>query len=65
MFGYPMSAVRKAIIASISVIVAVGNVLVQVMGDGTITTQDWVTVGVALAVALGVYKVRNEPYPVV
>lgn len=62
MFGYPIPAVRKFIVALIAVVVAVGNVVVEVMGDGSVTTQDWVTIGVALAVALGVYKVKNETY---
>lgn len=56
-----MAPYRKFVVAALSVIVAVGNVLLKAMDDAQITDFEWGAVVVAALVAAGVYQVPNEP----
>jgi hypothetical protein len=55
-----VSEVRKAVVAVLAVLVAVGNAFVSAVGDDALSSQDVVTVIVAALVAIGVYVVPNE-----
>jgi len=53
-----MNAYRKTIAA---VLGAGGTWCLAALSDGSITTMEWVALGIALATALGVYTVPNDP----
>lgn len=53
-----MSAYAKTIAAAIA---TAAITLQVVMSDGTVTTSEWITVGLAALGALGVYAVPNKP----
>lgn len=56
-----LANVRKFLVALIPVVVTVGNLIVDALTDGVITTQEVIATVVAALVAAGVYQVRNEP----
>lgn len=56
-----MSRYAKALVALIPVVLAGLKVLYDGLGDGAVTTQEWVAVAVAAFTAAGVYLVPNRP----
>lgn len=53
---------RKFIVAAVGVIVLYGTIVGDVLGEHDFTTLEGVVGGlIALATALGVYGVKNEP----
>lgn len=57
-----MSKYRKAIVAAVLGIAIAGLLAAKVaLGDGTITPAEWVAIALALAQAVPVWAVKNEP----
>jgi hypothetical protein len=47
---------------TVAAAVAAGAIAVQAaLSDSTITTAEWVTIGLAVLGALGVYAAKNQP----
>lgn len=53
-----MNSIRKTIAA---VLGAAGTWCVAALPDGSVTQMEWVALGIAVATALGVYSVPNDP----
>ena len=53
-----MAAYRKTIAA---VLGAAGTWCLAALPDGSVTQMEWVALGIAVACALGVYSVPNNP----
>jgi hypothetical protein len=53
-----MNAYRKTVAALLG---AAGTWCVAAIPDGRITSMEWVALGIAVATALGVYSVPNDP----
>jgi hypothetical protein len=51
----------KFIVALIPALLAALKVLSDALGDGSVSTQEWIALAVAALAALGVYGVRNVP----
>jgi hypothetical protein len=58
--GYALSEVRKALVAAVPFIIAAGKVVSDGLGDGTVSTQEWLTAGVAGLAAYGVFRLKNQ-----
>lgn len=57
----------KTIVAVVGAAVVIGNEVAEAVstayGDGKFETNDAVTIGIAVATAIGVYAKRNTPAP--
>lgn len=57
-----MSKYKKFLVAAaVPVLLAAFNAYQEVMGDGQVTTADWIAVIIAALGAAGVYAAKNEP----
>lgn len=56
-----MTRYRKALIAAIPAALAGLKVLSDALGDGTVSSQEWIALTVAILGALGVYAAPNDP----
>lgn len=55
-----LSPYFKSIAAALG---AAGIAVQAALTDGEITTAEWLTIGIAVLTALGVYQVENRPAP--
>ena len=56
-----MTRYRKALIAAIPAVLAGLKVLSDALGDGTVSSQEYIALAVAVLGALGVYAAPNDP----
>lgn len=56
-----MSRYAKALVAAVPFILAALKVLSDALGDGTVSTQEWLGTAIAALGALTVYAVPNRP----
>lgn len=56
-----MSRYAKALVASVPFIIAALKVISDGLGDGVVSTQEWLSAAIAALGALAVYAVPNRP----
>lgn len=56
-----MSRYAKFLVALIPVAITLLQLFSDAFGDGVVTTEEWVQLGIALLTALGVYAIPNRP----
>jgi hypothetical protein len=57
---YALSEIRKSLVAAVPFAVAAGKVISDGLGDGTVSTQEWLAAGLAGLATVGVFAVRNQ-----
>lgn len=57
---YALSEIRKTLVAAVPFLIAAGKVVSDGLGDGTVSTQEWLTAGLAGLAAYGVFQLKNQ-----
>lgn len=60
---YALTEVRKTLVAAVPFAIAAGKVVSDGLGDGAVSTQEWLAAGLAGLATVGVFAVRNQPAP--
>jgi hypothetical protein len=57
-----VSSYAKAVVAAIPAVIAVLKVLSDALGDGVVSTQEWIGLAISLLTPVVVYATPNRPY---